>query len=131
MRQLKTILVPADGSASSYPALAKGLLCCEDFGSELHVMHVATEPTQKSIEHQELTRRLAQLAWHQIDHNIVTVVGDVVRQILAYAEAAHTDLIIMGTHRDTEKHGRSLTGDIIEQSRVPVWVECGIGGEIK
>lgn len=121
LRQLKKILVPVDGTAVSYRALAKGLLCCEDFGSELRVMHVGTIE-QQPIEHQQLSQRLAQLAWHEIKHDVVTVVGDVIEQILAYAAAANIDLIIMGTHRDQEKRGGSLTLDLIERSPFPVWV---------
>lgn len=122
LQQLKNILVPADGTAFCYPALAQGFMCCEDFGSELSVMHVATEPAQKTIEHHDLTQRLGQLAWHAVGHDVVTVVGDVVQQILAYADTTATDLIIMGTHRKAQERHESLTLQLIKNSRVPVWV---------
>ncbi len=121
LTQLKNVLVPCDATPFSYASLAQGLVCCEDFGSDLHVLHVSSTPQEQRIEHQEMTDLMEQMRWHDVSHDYLTVSGDVVARLESYCRLAKIDLVIMGTHR-LKAASDSLTSELIAKGSSSIWV---------
>jgi len=118
---LKHILVATDFGEASDAALSYGRAFARNFGCTLHVVHVADElashvmpPALAPINLGDLQADMEQDAWRQVDallsaedlrdlHAQAAVVtsSTPAQAILAYAERAQVDLIIMGTHGRT------------------------------
>lgn len=121
MERVQKILVPYDGSPFSYPAIAQGIVLCEDMGAELFVLHVSTAVESREVEHGHMTELLSQMAWHEVQHDSVTMVGDVADSLVKFCALSSIDLIIMGTHglrKGRESFALALTG----RAPCPVWI---------
>ncbi len=134
------ILVPTDFSDTSMKALDLGMRFSGVLKSELHLIHVADLPAMQAFvgEYPYIGLTLPQPEQINVDPTlkkmieskefigrwkVSSLVGDPVREILAYAEEQKIDFIVMGTH------GRkglerlllgSVTATVLSKSRVPV-----------
>jgi len=129
---IKNILVPVDFSATSDAALAYARMIADTFQSTLHVLHVVPDPglqpwaaeafgvsgaTVRDQWEREAHARLAALI-PEVERTpkmlTATRVGAAVWEILQYAQQAHIDLIVMGTHgRGPIAH--ALLGSVAER----------------
>lgn len=123
----ETILLPTDGSEGSDRAEATALDLAEQFGADLHAMHVIDtrvfrEPALSSIE----------LPTHEAEERAMALLRDIAEvgdtrgievtshcchgvpheEILAYAEEVDADLIVMGYQGQT--HSKKM-GSVVDR----------------
>lgn len=132
--KIKRILVPTDFSSCSNAALDQAVLLALAHRAELVVLHVVElhaidpvgpEPAYPDVE--EIHRRLEAIAGDEMGRLIAQrsaeslALKDVMRRgvaaaptIVAYAEQAHADLIVMGTHGRRGLR-RLLLGSVTEE----------------
>jgi nucleotide-binding universal stress UspA family protein len=135
MLPIHTILHPTDFSERSQCALRLAAALARDYGARLIVLHVTAPPVAVYGEvavlpagDEDNTRLEGELRQIRVpdrnvrlEHQLQT--GDPVTEILAVAESASADLIVMGTHGRTGL-ARLLMGSVAEhvlrQARCPV-----------
>jgi nucleotide-binding universal stress UspA family protein len=106
----KTLLVPTDFSAGSDAALACATELAKSLGASLSIVHVEVAPVLKgpyddeddSLEHQE-RRLLDQVKPHDaaVSFERVFLKGNVLESILGLAGQRAVEMIVMGTHGQT------------------------------
>lgn len=118
---IHTILVPVDFSACSTRVVNEAASLAARLGARLHVVHVGELPagvdtytrvqlgerrqsagdllTRDALTHLEPYAAQARAAG--VEASVAAVVGPVARAVLAEAEHARADLIVMGTHGRT------------------------------
>src|SRR5262245_44784958 len=126
MLPIHTILHPTDFSKQSAFAFQLACSLARDYGTDLHVLHVASPPitpyaggvlpvAPEDLE-QELRQKLHGLrapdAKVHVQHHLWE--GQPVEQILHLAEEIRCDLIVMGTH-GRKGVGRVLLGSVAEK----------------
>jgi nucleotide-binding universal stress UspA family protein len=128
---IKTILVPTDFSECSDRALAYGRGMAATFGATLHLLHVVQDPYTQPwaaeafpaplgdmlAQWQEQARARLEGLVPDNERASVTVavqVGGPFQEIVAYAEAQHIDLIVIGTH-GRGPLGHMLLGSVAEK----------------
>jgi nucleotide-binding universal stress UspA family protein len=118
MIHVHKILFPTDFSETSSAALGHALMLADRFNAALTMLHVASsreteqdihfpqiEPDADEVEtffEQQLAYMIGVAPAHKLQINrAVRYHNDPTKEISAYAEANHTELIIMGTHGRT------------------------------
>lgn len=128
------VLFPTDGSGDANRALEHALEVAERFDATLHVVFVANVGEEADDQTRRRAKGPGEAALVAIDDaareyglDVRTVVreGRPARELLAYAESAPVDVIVMGTHgRDGTDRPRRLLGGvtdhIVRTSDVPV-----------
>ncbi|WP_336136671.1 universal stress protein [Natronomonas amylolytica] len=134
------VLFPTDGSGDANRALEHALELAEGFGATLHVVFVTTVTDAEASESdgesrvREQQKGRGESALVAIDDaateyglDVTTAIreGDPREELLAYAEAASVDVIVMGTHgQDGDERDRQLLGGVtdyvVRTSDVPV-----------
>lgn len=118
--ELKRILVPTDFSDESNHSLRYGVTLAEQFGAQLHLLHVVQEilptipePGMAVLPTEEIMRNLEQGARDGLERAIPAEVADrltVLRvarhgvpfhEICRYAKEESIDVIVLGTHGRT------------------------------
>lgn len=114
---IRRILLPTDFSEPSKEAAQYAMALADQFGAELHLLHVVSQvmpygdesstwlmpinETQEKLEaaEQSLLKNVIDPSW-SAEHRVVykTVVGFTVDEILSYAKDYDVDLIVCGTH---------------------------------
>ncbi|MCB9894369.1 MAG: universal stress protein [Planctomycetes bacterium] len=134
------ILFPTDFSDTSKRALDKAIAFTEDMDAELFVMHTIDDSLISTHVEEERHLILKELRRHALDEmrkqlpselmdNFETIGavkrGDPGKQIAAYAETHHCDLIVMGTHGRTGIE-RALIGSVadkvVRRAKCPVYL---------
>jgi nucleotide-binding universal stress UspA family protein len=120
MHPIHTILCPTDFSPESEYAFEVACGLARDLAAGMVVLHVVPRPVLGTVlTHLEFYDRaveeLARLrpADPAVRVDRVTSMGDPAERILATAQAARVDLIVMGTHGRTGV-GRLLLGSVAE-----------------
>ena len=123
------MLVPTDGSDHADAALDLGLEVAAETGARLDLLSVvsvtrygADTETDRLIDRLEdnaraaLEAMAANVAANSVDVRTAVAVGTVHREIAAYAEEEHVDLLVMGTHgRSDGDRDRELPGSVTER----------------
>ncbi len=132
MDDFRRILVPIDFSRSSLTALDRVWSLADPHGSEVHLVHVLTEPFYESEgvkrdrtrkAHERLDQLMPSSA--EMDIRICRQVteGKAPEALIAYAKAEDVDVIVMGTHGRSGVR-RAVMGSVAERvirsSPVPV-----------
>ena len=134
------ILFPSDFSDTSKRALDQAVAFTEDMDAELYVLHVVDDTLISTHVEEERKLILKELRKHALDElknqlpshlldNFATIGtvrrGEPARQIAAYAETKHCDLIIMGTHGRSGIE-RALIGSVadkvVRRAKCPVYL---------
>ncbi|MCC7508869.1 MAG: universal stress protein [Planctomycetes bacterium] len=123
------ILFPTDFSKTAGKALARAIALTEDMDAELFVLHVVDDSLVTTHVEDERTIILKELRRHALDEmkkqlpaellqNFETIGavkrGEPGKQICAFAEANHCDLIVMGSHGRTGVE-RALMGSVADK----------------
>ncbi len=123
------ILFPTDFSKTAGKALARAVALTEDMDAELFVLHVVDDSLITTHVEDERTIILKELRRHALDEmkkqlpaellqNFETIGavkrGEPGKQICAFAEANHCDLIVMGSHGRTGIE-RALMGSVADK----------------
>ena len=128
---VRRILFPTDFSDPAHSAQQYAKLLAEQFGAELHLLHVVSELTmpladslwsmtdaEQQLRIQHANRRLTEevgAQWSKEHRTICVVkVGNTVEQIVKYANECAIDLIVIGTHGMTGL-SRLLLGSVAEK----------------
>lgn len=129
MIRLQNLLVPTDFSASSENALRYAVAFADQFGSALHMLHVIGHPAEFGFHgvpiaelHAEAeAKALKKMNEHKglwSDYNFPVHcevrVGTPFVEIVRYAKAQNTDLVILGTH-GRGKIAHTLLGSVAER----------------
>lgn len=133
------ILVPTDGSDGTDPAVEHGLTLAADYGATLHAVYVVDKRLYLAADGDEQTELVASMeaegeeALAAIVERAEAAGVDVVtqllegvpyRDLLAYAEDADIDLVVMGTHGrtgpDRLANLGSTTERVVKQASMPV-----------
>lgn len=96
--EIKHILVPYEGSASSEVALQKAILTAKIFGAEITVVFVATDATALAMTEKVRELTVDKHKEHGVRINFVSRKGKVYREIISLEKEIQADLIMMGTH---------------------------------
>lgn len=130
-----TILLPTDGSAPATVAARHASLLAAGFDAEIHVLSVVPEggAFHGVDDPGEAAEAAVESATTELgDVSVTTAVreGDPAETIVEYADAAHADLIVMGTHGRTGVR-RMVSGSVTEHvtraADVPVFTVRGDG----
>jgi nucleotide-binding universal stress UspA family protein len=125
MLPIRTILHPTDFSDRARNAFRLACSLARDYGAHLFVLHVVPTPLAVYVEgmvaepmpdyQEEVQAQLAALKPEsdEVKPEYRSVEGDVIHEILAFAEEHDCDLIVLGTHGRTGL-GRLLMGSIAE-----------------
>lgn len=117
------VLFPTDGSDATNRARRHALDLAKQYGATLHVLAVVTEDpyrdeaaAERATEEAERTVDAVAAAAREEGVDVVTAVEQGVphEAILAYAESADVDMIVMGTHGRTGV-GRAIIGSVTER----------------
>ena len=126
----ETILLPTDGSDGATAALDHAVGAAEAYGAALHVVSVvdrrvvlAADPDEKESVRADLTdeateavERLADRAREAgVETTTATPEGVPHREILADADRAGADLLVLGTHSRTGRERRLTLGSTTER----------------
>ena len=126
----ETVLLPTDGSDGATAALDHAVGAAEAYGAALHVVSVvdrrvvlAADPDEKESVRANLTdeateavERLADRAREAgVETTTATPEGVPHREILAYADRAGADLLVLGTHGRTGRERRLNIGSTTER----------------
>ena len=124
-RVIRVIVHPTDFSESSRPAWEAACALARDYRARLFAVHVeppgpvfaelgAIPPVP--VDRDALERRLSEVCPATKGLNVVHVLvdGEEATEILAFAEKAHADLIVMGTH-GRSGFGRLIVGSVAEE----------------
>ncbi|MGC9130806.1 MAG: universal stress protein [Pyrobaculum sp.] len=124
----KKILVAYDGSDHAKKAVEHAVALAKAFGASIHIITVATDPSQISLEK---AGRIAGEAAKAVQSQGLQVGEVAVRsgtpadEILNYAEEKEVDLIVMGS-RGLSALQRLVLGSVsqavVSRARVPVLV---------
>jgi universal stress protein A len=143
MINLKSVLVPFDGSENSVLAVKYGVSFVAEYGVDLKIVYVAETSNLESIDlklHDSLNirKKLAELHRHKIEYmlqeNLGSILdgveyeleilpGDVVSAVIDYAKEIETDLIIIGSYGKSEYKPSwlgSSTYQIVKEAPCPV-----------
>jgi nucleotide-binding universal stress UspA family protein len=126
MLPIRTILHPTDFSERSCCALQLAAALARDHGARLLLLHVGELPSMAYGEavlvldraayitelHSKLEQVAVALPPDHVERRVA--LGDAVTEIVAVAEEAPCDLIVMGTHGRTGLR-RALLGSVAEQ----------------
>ncbi|MGC8994024.1 MAG: universal stress protein, partial [Pyrobaculum sp.] len=122
------ILIAYDGSDHAKKAVEHAVALAKAFGASIHIITVATDPSQISLEK---ARRIAGEAAKAVQSQGLQVEEVAVRsgtpadEILNYAEEKEVDLIVMGS-RGLSALQRLVLGSVsqavVSRARVPVLV---------
>jgi nucleotide-binding universal stress UspA family protein len=133
------ILFATDGSDAAATALDHAITAADAHGATLHVLSVADERLALAADDTEATREdLRERAQEAVDDaadtasgsgvHVETAVRDGVpfREILAYAQEAAVDLVVVGTHgregREKRVNMGSTAERVVNQAERPVLV---------
>lgn len=123
----ETILLPTDGSAGSERAEEQALALAEQFGADLHALHVidTRHTSEPALSAMELVTDEAEARARKLLRDVVEAGegrsldvtsrcchGTPHEEILAYADAIDTDLIVMGYQGHT--HERKM-GSVVDR----------------
>ena len=128
---VRRILFPTDFSDSARSAQQYAKLLAEQFGAELHLLHVVSELTmpladslwsmtdaEQQLHIQQANIRLPDevgLRWSKEHRTVCAVkVGNTVEEIMKYSKECEIDLIVIGTHGMTGL-SRLLLGSVAEK----------------
>ncbi|MBK8205763.1 MAG: universal stress protein [Planctomycetes bacterium] len=129
VKPFSRILFPTDFSKTAGKALARAVALTEDMDAELFVLHVVDDSLVTTHVEDERTIILKELRRHALDEmkkqlpaellqNFETIGavkrGEPGKQICAFAEANHCDLIVMGSHGRTGVE-RALMGSVADK----------------
>ncbi len=117
---MKSILVTTDLSSRSDRAVLRAIKLARSYGARLTILHVVDEDSPE-ILHKDLARvakkeifSALEKKTQKVDYKIEIVVGIPHIKILQAALKTKADLIVLGLHRHTNKHG-SMIGKVIER----------------
>ena len=122
MINLKSVLVPFDGSENSVLAVKYGISFVAEYGADLKIVYVAETSNLESIDlklHDTLNvrKKLAELhrdkikrllhenlgaALEGVEYHLGILPGDVISAVIDYAKETETDLIIIGSYGTSE-----------------------------
>ncbi len=142
MISIRNILVPTDFSEPAGAALQYAAALAQEFGSQLHLLHVVPEPYVYPWGTEMLTLPLAELLTQSEDaakerlgqlaaalgplaerSHTSAAIGPPVNRILSYVADHAIDLVVMGTH-GRGMVGHLLLGSVVERvirrSTVPI-----------
>ena len=138
MEKIKTILVPMDGSKSSFKALTKAIFLAEKCGASITALYVLRTPfdnpnmiyipqTQNELKKVEkfLETAKIQVTKNSIKFKKEIVFGHETKEIIDFAQKNKFDLIVIGARgRGTIKQMLlgSVSNTIVHSSKVPVLV---------
>ncbi len=128
---VRRILFPTDFSDSAHSAQQYAKLLAEQFGAELHLLHVVSELTmpladslwsmtdaEQQLRIKHAIRRLPEevgVQWSKEYRTVCAVkVGHTVEEIMNYSNEHEIDLIVIGTHGMTGL-SRLLLGSVAEK----------------
>ena len=128
---VRRILFPTDFSDSAHSAQQYAKLLAEQFGAELHLLHVVSKLTmpladslrsmtdaEQQLHIQQANIRLPDevgLRWSKEHRTVCAVkVGNTVEEIMKYSKECEIDLIVIGTHGMTGL-SRLLLGSVAEK----------------
>ncbi|WP_133121015.1 universal stress protein [Candidatus Nitrosotalea bavarica] len=137
-RALKKILVPMDGSKSSFSALDEAIYMASQFDAQitvLYVLHVAydnpdlvnTPETRKLLKKvtKFLEKAEKQVMKNKISFKKETLFGQESKKIVDYSQKEKFDLIVMGS-RGLSSIKRMILGSVassvVTKSKIPVLV---------
>lgn len=125
MFPIRVIVHATDFSENSRPAWEAACVLARDYRARLFAVHVeppgpvfaelgAIPPIP--VDRDALERRLSDTCPASKGVNVVHVLvdGDEATEIIAFAEKAHADLIVMGTH-GRSGFGRLIVGSVAEE----------------
>ncbi len=119
----KDILVAVDNSPGSYLAISQGISLCQQFGSNLHLLHVSQNKTEGEKEHTQLIQKLSLMNWQNTLHDLITPTGNMSETLLAYLNHHQIGCLIMGIHRShIQNMGESITLTLLDKARCPVMI---------
>lgn len=128
---VQEIVVPTDGSDTSFRALERAVQLGTPFDATIHVVSVIPEMTRGAAARSEWEERAAEaherarerVESDRLEVRAETLEGPVARRVVGYAEEHDADLIVMGTHGRSGLH-RFLVGSVaqrtIETAPIPV-----------
>ena len=118
---MKTILVPTSGTVTAVESAEYAIRVAKSLKAEIHVLHVVTE--DKDVESMKESLRSFERAGEesQVAVRGVTAVGNVIDQIIDYAESNLVSLILMGASNGSVVE-RWLSHEVLAQTAVPVLV---------
>ncbi len=118
---MRKILVPTANAASAYETAEYVMAIAKALDAELHVLHVMRDESE--IETAEASLKVFELASEEPGVRVKGSlrVGNVVHEIVDYAEKNEIDLVVMGASNG-EVVERWLSYDVLGRSAVPVLV---------
>jgi universal stress protein E len=103
---MKNLLVATDLSATSDCAVARAVALAAQISAQLTIVHVidsaADKQRREAVAREQIGAQLARLAATQAQTTIKIVAGKHVEAILAAAQEASADLVVIGKHRAVE-----------------------------
>ena len=117
----KTILVATDFSEGASAALQHAEILARATGSEIDVIHVDPETVASPSEESRIRDLLSQSSPEDtsIKCNHILRHGDPADEIIKYANSKQVEMIVMGTHGQTnspEVHAGKITQQVLEQA---------------
>jgi nucleotide-binding universal stress UspA family protein len=118
---MKKILVPTAGLASAYETAEYVMKVARSIKAEVHVLHVMRDTSETEIG--EASLKIFELASEEPGIHVVGSlrVGEVVAEIIDYAEQNQIDLILMGASNG-EVVEQWVSYDVLGHTGIPVLV---------
>lgn len=118
---MKKILVPTSGTITAFEAAEYAMRVATAVKAEIHVLHVATEG--ENVDSMSDSLKVFELAGKKSDVPVhgSSVIGNVVDQIIDFAEENEMNLILMGAS-DGAVVEKWISHEVLGHTKIPVLV---------
>ncbi len=132
----KNILVATDGSRASMVATEKAIslakLCKETHLTLIHIVDALPESFKKlsffqkeSVAYEQLLRTKELLRKGDIPYSVEVISGDVIQEVIAFANSGHYDVLIIGSRGLTTLQQYvlgSVSYKVVKKVKIPIFI---------
>ena len=120
---IKNIMVPTDGSSSSYSAIAQAITLSKSFAADMYLFQLLE--TEQKESNSKVSEMMNTMDWKDVRHNLIREKGNIWTTVKTFCDEQSIDLIVMNTQLNAyaSAPGRpSFTIEFLKRFTIPLLV---------